>query len=118
VILGIENTLSARQNLDILARIGHDSVRIYYDVGNSTGMGYDVPAEIRQLSDKIAIFHFKDGPDYLGEGKVKYAPIAEAIRAINYQGWIVLETSNPSKDRIADTKRNAAFIRKLFGLGS
>ena len=117
VILGIENTLSAQQNLDILGRIGHDSVRIYYDVGNTTSMGYDVPAEIRQLNDKIAIFHFKDGPSYLGEGKVKYAPIAEAIRAINYQGWIVLETSNPSKDRIADTKRNAAFIRKLFGMG-
>ena len=117
VILGIENTLSAQQNLDVLARVGHDSVRIYYDVGNSTGMGYDVPAEIRQLGDKIAIFHFKDGPSYLGEGKVKYPAIAEAIRAINYQGWIVLETSNPSKDRIADTKRNAAFIRKLFGMG-
>jgi sugar phosphate isomerase/epimerase len=83
-------------------------------VGNSTGMGYDVPAEIRFLKDRIAIFHFKDGRDYLGEGRVTFPPIAEAIREIGYQGWIVLETSSPSKDRVADARRNASYTRKLF----
>lgn len=117
VILGIENMLSAQQNVEILDRIGHDSVRIYYDVGNTTGAGYDVPAEIRLLKDRIAIFHFKDGPHYLGEGKVKYGPIAAAIKDIGYQGWIVLEASSPSKDRVADQRRNAEFIRKLFPAG-
>jgi len=116
VILGIENTLSAQQNVEILERIGHDSVQIYYDVGNTTRMGYDVPAEIRFLKDRIAIFHFKDNPHYLGEGEVKFPPIADAIRDIGYQGWIILETTSPSKDRVADAKRNAAFVRKLFGL--
>lgn len=114
VILGIENTLSAQQNLQILERINNEAARIYYDVGNLTNMGYDVPAEIRLLKEQIAIFHFKDGPNYLGQGKIKFAPIADAINAINYQGWIVLETSNPSKDAVADAKRNAAFIRNLF----
>ena len=116
VILGIENTLSARQNAEILDRIGHDSVRVYYDVGNSNVQGYDVPAEIRFLKDRIAIFHFKDGRSYLGEGKLRFEPIAAAIHEIGYQGWIVMETSNPSKDRVADAKRNAAYIRKLFGM--
>jgi L-ribulose-5-phosphate 3-epimerase len=116
VILGIENTLSAAQNAETLQRIEHDSVRIYYDVGNTTNMGYDVPAEIRFLKDRIAIFHFKDGRDYLGEGRVKFEPIAAAIKDIGYQGWIVLETSSPSKDRLADAKRNAAYIRRLFGM--
>jgi len=116
VLLGIENTLSAQQNAEILERIGHDSVRIYYDVGNSTNMGYDVPAEIRLLKDRIAIFHFKDGRNYLGEGKVNFPPIAEAMKAIGYEGWIVLETSSPSKDRVADARRNAEYIRKLFGM--
>jgi sugar phosphate isomerase/epimerase len=114
VILGIENTLSARQNAEILERIDHPSVRVYYDVGNSHNMGYDVPAEIRFLKERIAIFHFKDGRNYLGEGKIRYAPIAAAIKEIGYRGWIVMETSNPSGDRVADAKRNAEFIRKLF----
>jgi len=116
VILAIENTLNAKQNAEILDRIGSPAVGIYYDVGNLTGMGYDVPAEIRFLKERIAIFHFKDGRNYLGEGKVQYKPIAEAMRAIGYQGWVVLETSNPSRDGVADARRNAAFIRKLFGL--
>ena len=116
MILAIENTLSAKQNIEILERIGQDSVAIYYDVGNSTRMGYDVPAEIRLLKDRIAMFHFKDGPNYLGEGEVKFEPIAAAIKDIGYQGWIVMETSNPSKDAVADAKRNAAYIRKLFGM--
>jgi sugar phosphate isomerase/epimerase len=116
VILAMENMLSAQQNAEILDRIGSDAVGVYYDVGNLTGRGYDVPAEIRYLKGRIAQFHFKDGPNYLGQGKIKFPPIAAAIRDIGYQGWIVMETSNPSKDRVADARRNADFIRKLFGM--
>jgi sugar phosphate isomerase/epimerase len=117
VVLAIENTLNARQNADILDRVGSEAVKVYYDVGNLTGRGYDVPAEIRFLKDRIAMFHFKDGKNYLGEGAVKFPPIAAAMRDIGYQGWIVLETSSPSKDKVADVRRNAEFTRKLFAGG-
>ncbi len=116
VVLALENTLSAQQNLEMLDRIGHDAVRIYYDVGNSARMGYDVPAEIRRLKDRIAIFHFKDNPHYLGEGDIRFPEIAAAIHEIGYRGWIVMETNNPSKDAVADARRNAAFIRKLLSM--
>jgi len=117
-ILAIENTLSAQQNAEILERIAHPAVRVYYDVGNSSGQSYDVPAEIRLLKDRIAMIHFKDGRGYLGEGKVPFKAIAAAVHQIGYQGWIVMETSSPSKDRVADANRNADYIRKLFGMGS
>lgn len=115
VTLGIENTLPAAQNMDILDRIGSDAVKIYYDIYNLTGQGYDTPAEIRMLKNRIAIFHFKNGPEYLETGKVKFEQPVAAIQEIGYKGWIVLETSNPSKDSAADARRNAAFVRKLFG---
>lgn len=115
VILGIENMLSASQNLAVLDRVKHDAVQVYYDVGNSTGAGYDVPAEIRLLGKRICQFHFKDGKHFLGEGNVKMDPIVEAIRDIGYSGWLVLETSTPSGNRDADFRRNAMFLRKLFG---
>lgn len=114
VILALENTLSAEQNIEILRRIDHPAVKLYYDVGNSTYNGYDVPREIRMLGDRIACIHFKDKNDFLGAGQVKFEPIAAAIKAIGYKGWIVLEAAHPSKDGVADTKRNAAFIRDLF----
>ena len=116
VILGLENMLSAEQNLAILDRIKSDAVRVYYDIGNSTGNDYDVPAEIRLLGDRICQIHFKDGGHYLGKGDVKMDPVAEAINAINYKGWIVLETAMPSKDRDADFKKNAEFVRTLMKL--
>lgn len=116
VVLGLENTCSAKQNLEILDRIASDAVGCYYDIGNSTYGGYDAPAEIRQLKGRLCLIHFKDGRHYLGEGKVKMAPVAEALKAIDYKGWIVLETACPSKNAVADCKRNAQFVRKLMGL--
>jgi sugar phosphate isomerase/epimerase len=115
VVLGLENTCSAKQNLEILDRIGGGGVGCYYDIGNSTGAGYDVPAEIRELKGRLCMIHFKDGGSYLGEGKVKMEPVAEALKAIDYKGWIVLETACP-KDAEADCKRNGDFIRKLMGI--
>ena len=100
---------------ELVERVGHDAVRVYYDIGNSTSNGYDVPAEIRMLGDRICQFHFKDGGHYLGEGNVAMKPVAEAMNAIGYKGWVVLETSVPSKDRDADFRKNANFVRGLLG---
>ena len=113
VWLGIECSLSAKQYLELLDRVGSESVRAYYDIGNSTNAGFDVPGDLRALKGRLGMIHFKDGGAYLGEGKVKMEPVAEAIQAIGYQGWIVLETANPSKNAEADCRRNAEFIRKL-----
>ena len=115
VILAIENYLDGSQNARILDRINHEAVRIYFDVYN-TGVtkGHDVPGDIHRLKDRIAQFHFKNGPDYLDSGKLEFGPVATAIRKIAYRGWIVLETSSPSKDAVADVRRNAQFARGLF----
>lgn len=114
VTLAIENYLSARQNLELIERIGHEAVRVYYDVRNSTDKGYNPAEEILLLKDHIVQFHFKDGANYLGEGKVDWPAAVGAIRRIGYRGWIVLETSSPSGDSAADARRNAERIRKWF----
>jgi L-ribulose-5-phosphate 3-epimerase len=116
VILGLENYLTAKQNLDILDRIGSEAVQVYYDARNSTDVGHDAAAEIRQLKGRLCQIHFKDGGNYLGEGTVKWEAVRDALNDIGYRGWAVLETSCPSKDRDVDFRRNAAFLRKLFGL--
>ena len=114
ITLAIENLLSAQQNLEILDRIGHESVQIYYDVFNLAGQGYDVLSELRLLRQHIVSIHFKNGPRYLDDGQVKFPPVVDVIQEIGYQGWIILETSSPSKDKVADAKRNADYVRKLF----
>lgn len=116
VTLGLENTLSGADNLFILDKAGRpQGLKIYYDVGNSTGYGYDVPTEIRQLNDAICQIHFKDRKSsILGKGQVKMAPIVSAIAHIGYQGWITLETSSKPLGKEISAATNAGFIRGLF----
>ena len=121
VSLALENFLSAEQNLRLVDGIGHDSISIYYDVCN-TGMtqGYDSPAEIRRLKGLISQVHYKNKsadlskPAYLDEDKSYFESVTAALKDINYSGWVVIEGSCPSKNRIADAKRNCDFVRSLF----
>ena len=112
VILGLENTLSAEDNVRILDKINSPAVQVFYDTANSTFNGYDVPKEIRWLGDRICEFHFKDRT-LLGQGKVNYSPIRDAVRAIGYEGWIILEGANPLGGKISGAY-NAGFVRGLF----
>lgn len=115
VILAIENYLNGEQNARILERINHDSVKIYYDVFNTgTTKRHDVPADIRRLGDRIAQYHFKNGPNYLDTEPAKFEPIAAAIKASGYRDWVVLETSSPSHDAVADARRNGDYLHKLL----
>jgi L-ribulose-5-phosphate 3-epimerase len=118
VTLALENYLPATENMRILDRIGSDAVKIYYDVFN-TGVtkGYDVPAELRLLKHRVAQVHFKNGPQYLEQRPGYFEPIVAALKEINYEGWIILETSSPSKDPVADARRNAEFVRRLLASG-
>jgi sugar phosphate isomerase/epimerase len=115
VVLALENYLDGAQNMRILDRINHDAVQLYFDVYNTgTTKGHDVPSDIHLTKDRIAQFHFKNGPHYLDHDKEKFEAIAGAIKEIGYRGWIILENSNPSKDPVADAKRNADFTGSLF----
>ncbi len=118
VALGLENTLTAKQNLDIINQIGSKIVKVYYDVGNSTGNGYDVPNEIRLLgNDRICEVHLKDWKTtILGspEGQVNMKKCASAFAEIGYDKWFVLETSGRKGKFIEDTRKNVAFVKKTF----
>jgi L-ribulose-5-phosphate 3-epimerase len=126
IILGLENTLTARQNLEILDRIGSEMVKVYYDVGNSTSYGYDVPGEIRLLGNElICEIHIKetlglDDPNgrLLGgpaSGGVDFSAVAVACRGIRYDKWYVLETSGREGRFEEDTRANIEFVKRLFG---
>ncbi len=115
VILGLENTLSAEDNMRLLEMVDHPSVRVYYDPKNSAGRGRDVPEEIRTLKDLICQVHVKNGPKLLSEKvDLDFPACAEALKEIGYDGWYVLETSSPN-DLVSDTKANIEYVRQTFG---
>jgi L-ribulose-5-phosphate 3-epimerase len=113
IILGLEDTISAKDNVRIMERSQSPAVLTYYDVGNSTQNGFNVVEEIRWLDkDRICEMHLKDNPHYLGEGKIDFPAVVAAMTAIGFDKWAELETDAP-KELKSDMRRNLGFIRNL-----
>jgi L-ribulose-5-phosphate 3-epimerase len=114
VILGLEDTISAEDNVRIMERSRSKNVLVYYDVGNSTKAGFDIVKEIRWLGrDRICQFHLKDNPHFLGEGTIQFEPVIRAIKDIGWRGWANLETDSRAGRLDADMKRNLSFIHEI-----
>jgi sugar phosphate isomerase/epimerase len=114
VILGLEDTISARDNVRIMERSKSPAVLTYYDVGNSTKGGFNVVEEIRWLGGKrICEVHLKDNPHYLGEGTIDFKGVIDALADIGFDGWAQLETECPASFE-ADMRRNLKFVRDLI----
>ena len=117
VVLGIESWLSAPDLARILDAVGSRNVQVYYDVANSTQMGYDVPAEIRQLGrERICEFHAKENGFLLGQGRVDFAAVRKAMDDIGYSGWLQIEGAVPKgKPMLESYIENVRFMRAQFG---
>ncbi|MBV8834074.1 MAG: sugar phosphate isomerase/epimerase [Acidobacteriaceae bacterium] len=115
VILGLEDTISAEDNVRIMDMSGSKNVLIYYDVGNSTDAGFNVVKEIRWLSkDRICQFHLKDNPHLLGEGSIHFDSIVRTIRDIGWLGWANLETDARPGYLDSDMRKNLTYIRGVI----
>ena len=119
VTLALETSLPPETDRAMLDAIDSPAVGIYYDVGNSTWFGYDPAREFEVVGEAIATMHVKDSIDgsgdaMLGAGEVDFAGFADALDALGYDGWLVLETVHRG-DPIADAAANLAFLRDAVG---
>ena len=115
VVLGLEDTLSAQDNVRIIDRSRSRAVSVYYDVGNASKAGFDVVQELRWLGrDRVCEVQFKDNPHFLGQGSVDFAAIIDVLADMGFDRWVQLETDCPSGDVEVDMTRNQAFVRRLI----
>ena len=115
VILGLEDTISARDNVAIMERAKSPAVLTYYDVGNSTKNGFNVVEEIRWLgAERICEMHLKDNPHYLGQGTIDFPAVVDALADIGFAQWAELETESPSGSVEKDMATNLAYIRGVM----
>lgn len=116
VTLGLENTISAENNIRILDRAKSPAVKVFYDIGNSFVRGFDIYSEIGWLGkDRISQIHLKDNPNYLGAGRIDFPRVLAAIEATGWSGYADFETVSPSKDVKADMTRNLNYLRGVMG---
>jgi len=115
VILGLEDTISARDNVRIMERSQSPAVLTYYDVGNSTVNGFNIIEEIRWLGRaRICEVHLKDNPHYLGKGKIDFPAVVAALADIGYDRWAQLETDTPTNSVENDMNVNLKYIRGVM----
>ena len=96
IVLGLEDTISARDNVRIMERSQSAAVKTYYDVGNSIKQGFDIIEEIRWLgAARICEVHLKDNPHYLGEGPINFPAVIDALGDIGFDKWA------RARDRVA-----------------
>jgi len=126
VIYAVENVgqalaRTADSLIEIAERVNSPACQVYYDVGNATGQGADVGADIRKLGKRVAMLHVKDWRRnagtrevvVIGEGQVDWPAVASAARDIGYEGYLTLEVPGTAEnaDDIAVRSRDA--LRRL-----
>ncbi|TAE34322.1 MAG: sugar phosphate isomerase/epimerase [Cytophagales bacterium] len=117
VVLGIESWLSAPEHMAIIDAVGSPAVQVYYDVCNSSVMGYDIYQEMRDLGTKqICEVHIKENGYLIGQGKVDMKRVRQTLDEIGYRGWLQLEGAVPQGKAMIDSYlENIKAARGLFG---
>ncbi len=113
ITIGLESYLSAEDTLRILDRVGSPALAMYYDVGNSTDKGRDIVKEIRLMKGRICEFHAKDAGFMLGQGRIDFKAVRQAIDDIGFSGWIQIEAAAPH-NLIDDYRAHYQFLRSVF----
>jgi sugar phosphate isomerase/epimerase len=115
VILGLEDTISAKDNARIMERSKSPAVLTYYDVGNSTLNGFNIIEEIRWLGrERICEVHLKDNPNFMGQGKIDFTAVVDALAGIGFDKWAQLECDSPTGSVENDMSANLKFIRGVI----
>jgi len=116
VVVGLEDWISAEDNIKLLDAIGSDYVAVYYDAHNIVSRVKDIYAEPKMLGKRINQIHVKNADGLMSTpgGKMDWPRMSKEFYDIGYSGWYVLETGSPTKDIVADTRANIEYVKKTF----
>jgi len=114
VCLALETSLNAANMVRIVEAIESDYVQVYFDTGNTAGIGYDIVQEIEELGKHIVQTHIKDNPStrMLGEGHIDFEAAIGTLKMIDFRGYLMLETPS-TKDSAAAAVKNLAYIKRV-----
>lgn len=124
VEMHLEADLGPRDFAQFLAQIPHPMIRVNYDTGNSSGLGYIAHDEFAAYGDRIGSIHIKDRlrrPDGgvetkpLGRGSADFDDIFASIRAIGYDGGLTLQVARgEAGDELNWAKQQIEFVRRYW----
>lgn len=122
IIIGIETSLSAREEKKLLKEIGSKHIQIYFNFSNPLKAGRDLITELKILGKKrICQIHCtdEDGVWLQDNPRLNMYKVKETLDAMGWQGWLVIERSRDARfpTKVLDNfSANTAFMKKVFQL--
>jgi len=120
VIIGIETSLDAGEENQLLKDINSDGIKIYYNFQNPSVSGRDLYKELRMLGkDNICQIHCTDTDDVTlpYNKRVDMTRVKKILDDMGWCGWLVVERSRDKTD-VHNVKKNYGtnidFLKSTF----
>lgn len=120
VIIGIETSLSAADEVKLLDEVGSHAVQSYFNFANALDNGRDVSEELKTLGKKrICQIHCTDtdGVWLQNDPKVDMKKVKQTLDKMKWNGWLVIERSRDAKDPRNvkwNFSANTAYVKSVF----
>ncbi len=119
ITIGMENTLSTEQTLQMIAGIDRTNLQLYFDTQNYyLHKGYDSPQMLDELMEHVCQIHVKDGKGkdlsgaLLGQGDTDFYGCIEVVKKHGYTGWVVSENYYDRRPLSEQNPDTVALIRE------
>ncbi len=116
----LETSLGPSEFAKLLDRIPNPKLKVNYDSGNSSSLGYSPADEFAAYGDRIGSIHIKDrvlngGTVPLGTGNADFKLLFSCLEKISYAGDFTLQVARSTPgDEVAWAKHNLAFVRAYW----
>lgn len=120
VIIGIETSLDAKGELELLNEIGSKAIKSYFNFSNAIKNGRDLHQELRILGRKNIIqIHAtnEDGVWLENDPKIDLVKVKQTLDEMDWCGWLVVERSRDAKQPTNvkyNFSANTAYLKKIF----
>jgi L-ribulose-5-phosphate 3-epimerase len=116
----LETSLAPDRYVDLLSRLPHPMLKVNYDSGNSSSLGYKPHDEFDAYGTRVGSVHIKDrllggGTVALGTGDTDFPSLFNCLERVRYSGDFILQVARSvSGDEISWAQSNCAFVLKYL----
>ena len=120
VVIGIETTLSAKDELQLLKAIGSPAIKSYFNFANALDAKRDLAQELRTLGAKnICQIHCTntDGVWLQNDTAIDMHKVKATLDDMGWSGWLVVERSRDANDPHNVKKNfgaNTRYVKSIF----